>query len=340
MPLLPDPSRREILLAAAAVAGTPILARAQHASAMTLQATPTLTPAEIAAIDAALGKKGTYNEAQATHVVGFPRNDLKVSIKGEAVPIPLGFGGWGAFKRTMDGKSAVFMSDNVLLEEEVNPLIDAVHANGLEVGAIHNHFFYESPRIFFMHVHGMGTPEELASRYAKAIAKSKINPANQPKVDAAARTAKDIFDLPALDAIVGKTGTVNGPAYKYTVGRDDLNIAEMGADMRAAIGLNTWATFVGSPSSATVAGDVAMLAHEVNPVIRHLRSKGIEICAVHNHMLSEQPRIIFLHYLGKGAATDLAQTFRGVLDLLGKVPMHGHAGVAGVYSRARIRSSQ
>lgn len=316
-------TRRHMLVAVAAMAGSPVLARAQHAAAPTGK-TPALTPAEIAAIDAALGKKGAYNEAQATHVVPLPRNDLKVTVKGEAVPIPLGFGGWAAFKRTLDGKSAIFMSDNVLLEEEVNPLIDAVQANGLEVGAIHNHFFYENPRVFFMHVHGMGAPEDLAARYAKALASSKILPANQPKVDPPARTAKDIFDLPALDAIVGKTGTVNGPAYKYTVGRDDLHILEMGADMTAAIGLNTWATFIGTPDAAVVAGDVAMLAHEVNPVIRHLRNKGVEICAVHNHMLAEQPRIIFLHYLARGKALEIAQTFRGALGLLGKISPMNH----------------
>lgn len=318
-------SRREILVAGAAtVAAVPALSRAQHGATPAGGKTPALTAAEIAAIDAAFGKKGAYNESQATHVVGLPRNDLKVTVKGEAVPIPLGFGGWAAFKRTLDGKSAVFMSDNVLLEEEVSPLIDAVQANGLEVGAIHNHFFYENPRIFFMHVHGMGPVEELAAKYAKALANSKILPANQPKVDPAARTAKDIFDLPALDAIVGKTGVVNGPAYKYTVGRDDLHIAEMGADITAAIGLNTWATFTGTPEAAVVAGDVAMLAHEVNPVIRHLRSRRVEICAVHNHMLSEQPRIIFLHYLARGKAADIARTFRGALDLLGKPAAMSH----------------
>lgn len=323
MPSKNHVSRRNLLVGgAASLAGIPTIALGQHRAAN--GKTPALTKGERTAIDAALGKKGTYNEAQATHVVALPRNDLRVTVRGEAVPIPLGFGGWAAFKHTLDGKSAVFMSDNVLLEEEVNPLIDAVLANGLEVGAIHNHFFYESPRIFFMHVHGMGAPGELAARYARALANSKILPANQPKVDPAARTAKEIFDLPALDAIVGKTGAVNGPAYKYTVGRDDLRIMEMGADMTAAIGLNTWATFVGTPEAAVVAGDVAMLAHEVNPVIRHLRSKGVEICAVHNHMLAEEPRIIFLHYLARGRAADIAQTFRGALDLLGKKAAGGH----------------
>lgn len=320
-----DISRRRLLGVGAAtfVASTvPALGRPQ--TVRNGGQTPPLTATEIEAIDAALGKKGAYNEAQATHVVGFPRNDLKVSVRGEPVPIPLGFGGWAAFKNCTEGGRAVFMSDNVLLEEEVNPLIDAALANGLEVGAIHNHFFYEQPRIFFMHLHGTGSPEDLAQRYAKTISATKIAPANQPKPSPSAQTAKEIFDLPALDAITGKTGVVNGPAYKYTVGRNDLQVFEMGADMTAAIGLNTWASFVGTPENAVVAGDVAMLAHEVNPVIRHLRSKGVEICAVHNHMLSEQPRITFLHYLVRGRATEVAQTFRGALDLLGRPKGVGH----------------
>lgn len=315
-------SRRQILSGATAATvascfGLPSLSLASASQG----STPALTQAERDAIDSAMGKKGAYNEPQATHVVALPRNDLKVTVRGEATPIPLGFGGWAAFKRTMNGKSAVFMSDNVLLEDEVNPLIDAAQANGLEVGAIHNHFFYESPRIFYMHLHGMGEPGDLAVRYAKTLAASKILPKNQPAATPPARTAKDIFDTAALDKIVGKMGAVNGPAFKYTVGRDDLKIMEMGADMTAAIGLNTWCTFVGSPDAAVVAGDVAMLAHEVNPTIKTFRAAGVEVCAVHSHMLTEQPRILFMHYLGRGKAEDLAKTFRTVLDGLGKKPM-------------------
>lgn len=309
------PTRRDLLGATGLALVAPTLVHAEAFLAPTQGSTPPLTQAERDAIDKALGKKGTYNEAQATHVVALPRNDLKVTVRGEPVPIPLGFGGWAAFKCTTDNKTAVMMSDNVLLEEEVNPLIDAVLAAGLEVGAIHNHFFFENPRIFFMHVHGRGDIDELARSYAAAIANSKILPKNQP---APGTPAQNPFDTAALDAIVGKKGVVNGPAFKYTVGRDDLKIMEMGADMTAAIGLNTWCTFVGTPENAVVAGDVAMLAHEVNSTIRTLRRAGIEICAVHSHMLSEQPRILFLHYLGRGKAMELAKTFRTVLDGLGK----------------------
>jgi hypothetical protein len=281
--------------------------------------TPSLTQDEMTAMETALGKKGKYVEAEAVYTVPLPRNDLKITIKGEPVPISFGFGGWVSVKKTMDGKGAVLMSDTVLLQEEVNPLISAAQANGLEVGAIHNHFFYEEPRIFYMHVHGMGDVASLAKSYAAAIKTTKLFPANQPAASSPpTKTAKEIFDLPALDKIVGYTGAVNGTTYKYTVGRADQRITAMGAEMTANIGLNSWAAFTGSAEAAHVAGDMAMLEPEVNSVIRALRKNNLEVVAVHNHMLGENPRIIFLHYYGRGAASTLAQGFRAALNELGK----------------------
>lgn len=288
--------------------------------------TPPLSTEEIAAIESAIGKKGTYNEAQAVHTIALPRNDLKIAIKSESVPISFGFGGWVSIKKTVDGKSAVLMSDTVLLQEEVNPLISAAQAAGLEVGAIHNHFFYEEPRIFYMHFHGMGSPAELAKKFALAIQDAKIAPANQPAPSApASQTAKEIFDLSALDGIVKYAGVVNGPTYKYTVGRQDLTVMSMGAEMTAAIGLNSWASFAGTKANAHIAGDIAMLGHEVNTVIKVLRDHKFEVVAVHNHMLDEEPRMIFLHYYGKGAADELAKGFRAALDILGKTPHGSHS---------------
>ncbi|WP_353718948.1 DUF1259 domain-containing protein [Dyadobacter sp. 676] len=312
-------SRRSWLKTSSAFAAAEWAGVAVSPAANAPAQTPPLTPEEIAAIESAMGRKGTYNEGQAVHTTPLPRNDLKVTIKGEAVPIPFGFGGWASVKKTVDGKSAVLMSDTVLLEEEVNPLISAAHENGLEIGAIHNHFFYEQPRIFYMHLHGMGTPEQLARKFAETIRNARISPANQPVVSAPpAVTAKELFNLSELDAIVKYTGTVNGPAYKYTVGRDDLTVMAMGAEMTAAIGLNSWASFAGTIDKAHIAGDIAMLEGEVNSVIKVLRGHGLEVVALHNHMLGDSPRMIFLHYYGKGAATTLAQGFRAALDVLGK----------------------
>jgi hypothetical protein len=308
--------RREIVQAAALL-GTgvalPGAAGAEDAK------TRLLTAEEMAAVDAALGKKGTLTADQGVYTVALPRNDLKITLRGEPVPIPFGFGGWVSFKKTRDGKATVLMSDTVLLQDEVNGVISAAQANGIEITAIHNHFFYEEPRIFYMHVHAMGEPAVLASGFSAAIRATKVFPANQPPAGAPpARTGKDIFDVPALDRLVGYTAAVNGPTIKYTVGRKDLTVLAMGAEITAAIGLNSWAAFTGSMERAHVAGDIAMLEPEVNPVIAALRSHRLEVVALHHHMIGEDPRTIFLHYLGTGPAPELAQGFRAALDELGK----------------------
>ena len=343
-------SRRDALRATALLGATSLLSIDDTLAAVSAPPkgkTPALSSADIDAIDAAMGKKGTYNEAQATHLIALPRNDLKVTIKGEPVPISFGFGGWVAIKHTLDGKSAMLMSDTVLLQEEVNPLMSAALANGLEIGAVHNHFFYEEPRIFYMHVSGMGTPAELARKFATTLKDSKLLPANQPKpagAPAAAQgnnaapaagppTGKELFDLPALDKITGKQGTVNGPTYKYTVGRDDFQSLMMNTEMTTAIGLNSWAAFAGKQDNAHIAGDIAMLEHEVNPVIRALRAHNLEVVAVHNHMLGDTPRVMFLHYYGRGPAAQLATGFRAALDQLGKGTRGG--GLEGLRGEAK-----
>lgn len=314
-------NRRQLLTGAATLGVTSVVSLAMGESAEAARAgkTPPLTPEERSAIDTAMGKKGSYNEAQATYTVALPRNDLKMSVKGEAVPIPFGFGGWVSVKKTLDGKSAVLMSDTVLLMEEVNPLISAAHANGLEISAIHNHFFYEEPRIIYMHVHGMGNPGDLITKYAAAIKETKLFPGNQPPTGPPPeKTGKDIFDVAALDAIIKYKAAVNGPTIKYTIGRDDLRVLAMGAEMTAAIGLNTWAAFAGDADNAHIAGDIAMLEPEVNPAVKALRQNNLEVVALHHHMLGDNPKIIFLHYYGTGAAATLAQGFRAALDELGK----------------------
>jgi hypothetical protein len=319
-------NNRRKFLQTTALAGTALLLPVDKLQALPLPSakTPAITAEEMAAIDAALGKKGSYKDAEQVYTVPLPRNDLKMKIKGEPVPIPFGFGGWVSFKKTTDGKSAMVMSDTVLQMEEVNPLISAAHANGLEIAAIHNHFFYEEPRIFYMHIHGMGSIADLAKKYAATIRDSKIFPANQPAPSAPNPvTGKENFDLPALDAIVKNTGTVNGPTYKYTIGRSDLKIMAMGVEMTTNIGLNSWASFAGKQDDAHIAGDIAMLQSEVNGVIKMLRLNNLEVVAVHNHMLGDEPHMIFLHYYGRGNAVTLAKGFRAALDELGKKPMGG-----------------
>jgi hypothetical protein len=259
-----------LLGAASALAGIRSVSRAAASPAAAESKTPPLSKEAMAALDEALGgKKGSYIENEGVYSTPVPRNDLRITIKGEPVPIAFGFGGWVSIKRTLDGQSAMLMSDTVLLEEEVNPLISAAQDHYLQVTAIHNHFFYG-----------------------------------------------------ALDKVVGLTGKVNGPIYKYVVGRDDLRVIAMGAEVTTAIGLNTWAAFAGESEAAHIAGDVAMLEGEVNGVIRALRKHDLEVVAVHQHMLEEQPRIIFLHYYGRGPASTLAKGFRAALDQLGGKGTH------------------
>jgi hypothetical protein len=317
-------SNRRHFLQTTALAGTGLLLSINKLKALPLSAakTPAITTEEITAIETAIGKKGSYKEAECVHTTPLPRNDLKVTIKGTPIPIPFGFGGWVSFKKTVDGKSAMLMGDTVLLQEEVNPMISAAQVNGLEISAIHNHFFYEEPRIFYMHIQGMGSIADLAKRYADTIRDSKVFPANQPAPTApSAITGKENFDTAALDALVKYTGTVNGPTYKYTIGRSDLKVMMMGVEMTTNIGLNTWASFAGKQDDAQIAGDIAMLPGEVNNVIKTLRKHNLEVVAIHSHMLNDDPHIIFLHYYGRGKAADLAQGFREALDILGKASM-------------------
>jgi len=316
-------SNRRVFLQATALVGTGLLLPIDKLKGfpVVLSKTPAITTDEMLAIDAALGKKGSYKDNEQVYTTALPRNDLKMKIKGEPVPISFGFGGWVSFKKTTDGKSAMVMSDTVLQMEEVNPLISAAHANGLEIAAIHNHFFYEEPRIFYMHIHGIGSIAELAKKYANTIRDSKIFPANQPVPSTPnPNTGKENFDLQALDAIVKATGIVNGPTYKYTIGRPDLKIMAMGVEMTTNIGLNSWASFAGNQNDAHIAGDIAMLQSEVNSVIKTLRANNLEIVAVHNHMLGDEPHMIFLHYYGRGNATVLAKGFSAALGVLGKKP--------------------
>jgi Domain of Unknown Function (DUF1259) len=315
--------RREVLrgAAVAGLVGAAVLwpgRRADARAACRAGAGAMLSADEMAAIDQALGKKGTVVQDQAIYTVPLPRSDLKITIHGDPVPIPLGFGGWVAFKKTPDG-GTMFMSDTVLQQEEVNRVISAAQANGIEVTAIHNHFFFEEPRIYYMHLHGHGETATLARAYAEAIRPSPLFPANQPPPSPPAGPgAAERFDTARLAQIAGHEGVANGPVYKITVGRPDLRVMAMGTEITTAMGLNSWAAFAGDRDKAHVAGDIAMLEPEVNPVIAALRKNDLAVVAVHHHMLGEQPRIIFLHYYGTGPAETLARGFRAALDELGK----------------------
>ena len=248
--------------------------------------------------------------------VNIPRNDIKVSIAGLAVPTAFGFGGWFAMTK-VNGGMDVLMGDLVLLQEEVNPVMSALLDNGLEVTALHNHFFWEEPRIYYMHIHGHGKPADLAARIKPGldlIGKSQPQP---PAVAATSASAAGTLDTAQIAKIVGHEGEQSGQVYKITVGRQDLKLEEMGAVINARMGLNTWAAFYGSNEDAAVAGDVAMLESELTPTLKALRAHGLDVVAIHHHMTGTQPMIIFLHYWGRGPALKLASGFRAGLDQLG-----------------------
>jgi hypothetical protein len=246
--------------------------------------------------------------------VSMPRSDLQVTAGGVRMTPPMGLTCWAAFKRV--GDHAVVMGDQVLLEDQVNPVMDAALDNGLEVTALHNHFFFESPRIFYMHVHGHGAASELANRLKPALALIGKNPL---PAGAQGKAIEGTLDTAQLARIVGTPGESNGAVYKITIGRPDIKIVEMGAPINARMGLNTWAAFYGSDADAVVAGDVAMLDSEVQPVLRALRSAGVSVVAIHHHMLGTNPAVIFLHYWGRGPAQKLAAAVRAAVDVSGKI---------------------
>jgi len=254
--------------------------------------------------------------------VNIPRNDLKMTVEGFSTPTPFGFGGWIALTKATDG-SDVMMGDLVLLQEEVNPVMSALLDHRIDVTALHNHFFWDEPHLYYMHVHGMGKAADLALDVKPAL---DLIGHVRPQAAAPANSGGTAIDGTKLAKIVGHDGEQTGTVYKITVGRDDLGMKEHGATINARMGLNTWAAFTGTQEDAAIAGDVAMLESEVTPVLKALRKNGLDVVAIHHHMTGELPLVIFLHYWGRGPAEKLAAGFKAALDELGKgTPAHSMA---------------
>ena len=274
-------------------------------------------PADYDGVLKTLGKQGDFKDTVLK--INIPRNDLKVTIDGIATPTPFGFGGWLAMTKA-DGGMDVMMGDLVLQEDEVNPVMSALLDNGLEVTALHNHFFFESPRIFYMHVHGHGKAADLAKMAKPAVDLiGQGSPQHQSSVTGGtANISAGQIDTAKIAKIVGHEGEQNGAVYKITIGRDDLKLKERGATINSRMGLNTWAAFYGTDANAEIAGDVAMLANELTPVLKALRSNGLNVVAIHHHMTGTQPAIYFLHYWGTGSTEKLAAGFKAALNQLGK----------------------
>ena len=271
-------------------------------------------PADYAAVLKTLNKTGDFKG----HVlkVNIPRNDVSVAVQGVRVPTPFGFGGWIAMTKG-DHSMDVMMGDLVLTESEINPVMSAVLNAGLDVTALHNHFLFDTPRIYYMHVHGIGTAAELTKKIKPAIDLIGRDPLPGAQGGNATDLPTGPLTAERLTKIIGHAGEQNGAVYKITIGRPDIDLREHGARIEARMGLNTWAAFTGSDDDAVVAGDVAMLASEVTPVLSALRGAGIHVVALHHHMTTGTP-VFFVHYWGRGSAQTLAQGVRAALDKLPK----------------------
>ena len=265
------------------------------------------------AIEKAMGIKGRSNHGE--YKITIPQNDLNVEVDGFKIIPPMGLGTWIAFTPTSEG--TMVMGDIILTETDLKPVQREVIKQGLTITAIHNHFVRNHPNILYMHIGGSGKTDEMA-RKAKAVL-DKV--AESRGHDPASGSVADVpysIDTKKLDDILGYKGEMSKGVYKYTIGRPDVSLKEHGVVVSTFLGFNTWAAFQGSPDHAAVAGDFTMLEDEVAPVIKVLVENGIEVVAVHNHMVHEQPRIFFLHYWGVGNAEQLAKGLKAALDQTGK----------------------
>lgn len=269
-------------------------------------------------IDHLTGAKGVYTADEDVYRVNFPRTDVKVTVEGRSMHPFLGLTSWAAFT-PHSATELMVMGDLVLFEDEVNPAMSAALDNGLEVTALHNHFFFDSPRVMFMHIGGHGTADRLAAAVARSLEKvreiRRANPQPAPKFAGAPVPDASSIAASAIDGILGVKGQTNAGMYKASIGRKAVM---HGKSVGNQMGVNTWAAFAGTDENAFVDGDFAMLESELQPVLKALRQAGINIVAIHNHMTHEEPQYVFLHYWGKGAAATLAKGLRAALDTQGR----------------------
>ena len=267
---------------------------------------------DIATIEQITGLKGKLNQEENVFKVSKPRTDVKVQVDRMPLPPFMGLGSWAAF--TPGHGQLMMMGDTVVFEDEVNPAMSAALDAGLEVTALHNHFFFDQPKVYFMHIGGTGSAEKLATGVSKVqqaiaqIRKAHTEPAQQ--FDGATPSSNSISGAP-LEAVFGQKGESSNGMFKVTIGRPaTMHGEKVGKEM----GVNTWAGFAGTDDQAVVDGDFAVLPRELQPVLKVMRGANINIVAIHQHMTDEEPRYLFLHYWGKGKAKDLATAVKKALD--------------------------
>src|SRR5689334_10835658 len=262
-------------------------------------------------VEQALGKAGSVQPGD-VYKVSLPRSDLKVAVGGVELKPALALGSWVAFKKSGDG--SMVMGDLVLTEDEVTPVLSKLQEGGIEVTALHNHVLHESPRVMYMHIHGMGDGAKIAKAIHDALALSKT-PFTAPS--APAQNSDLGIDTKQIDQIMGQTGKANGVVYQYSIARaDDISDSSMNGfvippAMGVAQAVNFQATGGGK---AAITGDFVLLANEVNPVIKALRENGIEVTALHSHMLTDSPHLFFMHFWANDDALKLARGLRAALD--------------------------
>jgi len=264
------------------------------------------------------GLTGKMNAEEGVFKVTSPRSDVKVSVDQWQMPPFMGLTSWAAFKPGMK-ENAMVMGDLVLFQDEVNPVMSAALDSGLSVTALHNHFFFDEPKVYFMHIGGEGKVDNLAQGVKAALAASKQIRAGNPQPEksfAGEIPAKSSITPAALQEILGAKGEINNGMFKVVIGRK----AKMpcGCEATKEMGVNTWAAFAGTDDNAIVDGDFAVLEDELQLVLKSLRTAGVNIVAIHSHMTHENPRILFLHYWGKGKADELARAVKLALDAQGK----------------------
>jgi len=278
------------------------------AAALTMVASPYAQEIDWAKVDAALGKTGAVSGS--VHRYGFPRSDLQVSVDGIPIRPTLALGGWAAFQ-PMHGEAMV-MGDLVLLDTEINPVMTRLLEGGIEITAVHNHLLRATPPTFYVHIGGHGDPAKMAEVIRSALALSKT-PFTSPAASPPAAPAIDL-DTAQLDQIIGVKGQANGGVYQFTVPRRDP-ITESGMTVPPPMGSATALNFQPTGGGkAAITGDFVITGDEVNPLVKSLRASGIEVTAIHSHMLTEQPRLIFLHFWANDDALKLARSLRAALD--------------------------
>lgn len=283
---------------------------AKPAAAASASAT-SFAPIDWAQVARALGKPGAMQPGN-VYKVGMPRSDLKISVGGVALKPALALGSWVAFKQTGDTKAMV-MGDLVLTEDEVMPVLTKLLEGGIAVTALHNHLQHETPRVMYMHVMGQGDPAKLAAAIHAAVALSQTPLGPAPAVPAPVAAAFG-FDTAQVAQALGAGGTVNGGVYQVSIPRTEKitdGVAEVPPAMGTAIALNFQPTGGGK---AAITGDFALTGSEVNPVIQALRQNGIQVTALHTHMLDENPRLFFVHFWANDDAVKLAKGLRAALD--------------------------